>query len=89
MGNRVSSNGLPGINEADSIPVYSYRSGMGGSGFFENLVTKKQLAEALAISEGFINKMMLEEGLPHFKLGRAVRYRVKEVVSWLSQRRRP
>jgi excisionase family DNA binding protein len=89
MGNRVSSNELPGIGEADSIPVYSYRSGTGGNGFFENLVTKKQLAQTLAVSEGFINKLMIEEGLPHFKIGRAVRYRVKEVVSWLSQRRRP
>lgn len=88
MGNRVSSNGLPGIGTVGSIPGQFSRL-EAGDRFFENLVTKKQLAQTLAVSEGFINKLVTDEGLPHFKIGRAVRYRVKEVVSWLSQRRRP
>jgi excisionase family DNA binding protein len=81
MGNTLYQGGLPGSQGIGNIREQSL--------FFEKLVTKKQLAELLAVSEGFINKLMHQEGLPHLKLGRAVRYRVKEVVSWLQQRRRP
>ncbi len=52
---------------------------------FEALLTKKQLADRLALSPSFINKLMSEEGLPHFKIGRAVRFRVREVVAWLQK----
>lgn len=53
------------------------------------LVTKKQLARQLALSPSFISRLMSEEGLPHMKIGRAVRFRTKEVVEWLNQRKMP
>ncbi|MBI3294424.1 MAG: helix-turn-helix domain-containing protein [Deltaproteobacteria bacterium] len=56
---------------------------------FEILLTKKQLAERLAFSQSFINKLMSEEALPHYRVGRAVRFRVREVVAWLQKRRQP
>ena len=56
---------------------------------FETLLTKKQLAERLALSQSFINQLMNEEALPHFRIGRAVRFRVREVVAWLQRRRKP
>jgi len=56
---------------------------------FEALVTKRQLAERLALSQSYINHLMSVEGLPHFKIGRAVRFRVQEVVTWLQKRRQP
>jgi predicted DNA-binding transcriptional regulator AlpA len=62
---------------------------MDTSTFFEKLVTKKQLAEALSISQSFINKLMVKEGLPYRQIGRAVRYSVREVVDWLNKRSRP
>ena len=55
----------------------------------EGFLTKEDLARRLAVSQGFINKMMSEEGLPHLKLGRAVRFRLDEVALWLLERRRP
>ncbi len=55
----------------------------------EGFLTKKDLAQRLSVSQGFINKLMSEEGLPHFKVGRAVRFRLEEVALWLSERRRP
>jgi excisionase family DNA binding protein len=55
----------------------------------ENLVTKKQLARDLGISQSFISKLMQEEGLPHYKLGRAVRYNTEEIAQWLSRRKKP
>ena len=56
---------------------------------FEALLTKKQLAARVALSPSFINRLMSEEGLPHFRIGRAVRFRVREVVAWLQKRSQP
>lgn len=56
---------------------------------FEKLVTKKQLAAHLEVSESFINKLMKLEGLPYITLGRAVRFRILEVAEWLQPRSRP
>lgn len=57
--------------------------------FFEKLVTKEQLASTLEMGKSTISKLMVEEGLPYFKLGRAVRFRISEVVAWLERRHRP
>ena len=62
---------------ADSIPL------------FENLVTKEQLAKSISVSKSYINKLMSKEGLPHVRIGRSVRYSVKEVMAWLKQRSYP
>ena len=56
---------------------------------FESLLTKKQLAQRVALSPSFINRLMSEEGLPHLKIGRAVRFQVREVVAWLQKRSQP
>jgi len=55
------------------------------SQFFENLVNKKQLAAHLGFSESYINKLMTL-GLPKIKSGRAVRFRISEVMAWLERR---
>lgn len=55
----------------------------------ECLVTKEQLAGSLALSRGYINKLMATEGLPYLKIGRAVRFRVSEVAAWLQKRSQP
>ena len=57
--------------------------------FFENLVTRKQLAGMLVLSPSFISKLMSEGEIPYIKIGKAVRFRVSEVVAWLQKRRRP
>lgn len=56
---------------------------------FEGYLTKKELAQKLRLSQAYINILMRDEGLPFVKLGRAVRYPVGDVVSWLQKRRRP
>ena len=55
----------------------------------ERLVTKKELGEVLALSQSFINELMSDGGLPYIKIGRAVRFRVSEIMAWLQKRRRP
>lgn len=81
-----------GLTSGQSPPMLNPRE-MGGNNdlnpIFEKLVTKRQLSESLEISTSFISKLMSEEGLPYLKIGRAVRFRVSEVVDWLQRRTRP
>lgn len=56
---------------------------------FENLVDRAELAIRLSLSESYISKLMCEEGLPYFKIGRAVRFKLSEVVEFLERRKRP
>lgn len=53
------------------------------------LLSKKHLATTLGISESFIDKLMAEEGLPHFKIGRSVRFKLREIMAFLERRKRP
>ena len=57
--------------------------------YFESLVDKEKLAGKLDLSVSYINKMMRVEGLPYLKLGKSVRFRVSEILSWLQERKRP
>jgi excisionase family DNA binding protein len=54
---------------------------------FEALISKKEIVVAFGVSSSFVNKLMAEEGLPHFKIGRAVRFRISDVSAWLEKRR--
>lgn len=56
---------------------------------FDNLIDRKQLAEKLGVSPAFISKLMVVEGLPYIKIGRAVRYDLREVMVFLNQRKYP
>jgi excisionase family DNA binding protein len=56
---------------------------------FLNLIDRKQLAQKLGVSPSFISKLMVEQGLPHIKLGRAVRYDLREVMAFLNERKFP
>ena len=58
-----------------------------GSGprLFDNWIKKQQLAEHLGVSISFINKVMTQ-GLPCRHIGRAVRFRISDVETWLTRR---
>lgn len=51
--------------------------------------TKKDLAQILNISVSYIDKLMAEEGLPHYKIGKSVRFRECEIMAFLERRKRP
>ena len=59
--------------------------GFAGPSLIENFIAKDRLSELLGISISHINKLMTD-GLPCLKIGRAVRYRVSDVVTWLQKR---
>jgi predicted DNA-binding transcriptional regulator AlpA len=65
--------------------VFASETGISSPPLIENFIAKDRLAELLGISISHINKLMTE-GLPCLKIGRAVRYRVSDVVKWLQKR---
>lgn len=52
---------------------------------FEPALTAKQLADALGMSERWI-AYRVKEGMPSHRYGRARRFRISEVESWLQRR---
>jgi excisionase family DNA binding protein len=84
---RCSTPVLPRGGLATSIAAT--KLSLNGAVVFENLVTREQLAEMLVLSPSFISKLMSEGRLPYIKIGKSVRFRVSEVMTWLQKRSRP
>lgn len=55
----------------------------------ENYIDKKTLSDFVGVSIRYIDLLMSRDGLPYYKIGRSVRFKVSEVVAWLQQRRMP
>lgn len=53
---------------------------------FENLISKKTLAQKLECSVSYVNKLMKQKIIPYIKAGRAVRFKYSEVVATLQKR---
>lgn len=56
---------------------------------FENLADRRQLAAKLGVSPSFISKLMAKQELPYIRLGRAVRFDLREVMAFLNERKFP
>lgn len=54
---------------------------------FEATVNTKRLAELLGMSESFVEQARKDKGLPYYKVGGAVRYRLSDVETWLQERK--
>lgn len=56
----------------------------------ENLITVKQLAEKLQITENYIYQLVRqkekENPIPHIRIGRRVRFDPAEIEKWLEER---
>ena len=51
----------------------------------EQLLTTRELAKKLAVSERHIFNL-LKKGLPHFKIEKCLRFDLQEVLEWLKQK---
>lgn len=51
----------------------------------EPLITTRQLAELWCQTPRWVLRMAKVQGLPHYELGGAFRYRASEVEAWLRQ----
>lgn len=51
-----------------------------------NWIGKSDLAQRLGVSLGLINRLISEEGLPHLKVGRSIRFNYEAVIAWLERR---
>ncbi|MES2802580.1 MAG: helix-turn-helix domain-containing protein [Bdellovibrionota bacterium] len=60
------------------------------SKLFDNLfVDRKALSKIINIAPSTISKLMAEDGLPYYKIGKCCRYKVAEVMAFLEERKRP
>jgi excisionase family DNA binding protein len=89
--NANCTGGVAGVNEfagfaRSQIPSSTLVGHGSHPALFENLITKKELAQMLSVSEGLINRQMAEEQLPHVKIGRAVRFRLSDVLAWFDHK---
>ncbi len=59
--------------------------------FFENqkFVDRNCLAKIISLSPSYISKLVKEEGLPSYKIGKSLRFKITEVVEFLNERKRP
>ena len=55
-------------------------------GLVERLLTPKQLSEFLQVDLSTVYLWTSTKFIPHFKLGRSVRFREKDVHHWLEDR---
>jgi len=51
----------------------------------DEYMTETELAERLKVSRTFLWAMRTSEGLPHCRIGRAIRYSQNAVTDWLSR----
>ncbi len=51
------------------------------------MVGKKELAEALGVTEEWIDTARKNLGLPSYKLGRLVKFYLDEVNAWIKERK--
>ena len=53
----------------------------------EALIMTRELAALWSQTPRWVLRMTQDQGLPHYRLGGAIRYRGSEVEAWLQQRR--
>ena len=57
--------------------------------FFENqLIDRNRLCEIIGLAPGTISKLMAEDGLLNYKIGKACRFKMSEVMAFLEKRKR-
>lgn len=54
----------------------------------EKTLTAEQIAEILQVSVKTVRRLTRAGHLPHYRLGRCVRYRASELEGWLRRHRR-
>ena len=52
----------------------------------EKFLTVDEVAEYLSLSKGTIYQWAAEKRIPHYKMGRAVRFKKAEIESWLLEK---
>ena len=53
----------------------------------EKLIDFQELSQQTGLTVSFLKKAKWKMGLPHYKIGKNVRFRLSEIEVWLTQRR--
>jgi excisionase family DNA binding protein len=51
----------------------------------DRLQTAKEIAEFLSVPESWVQEQARAGNIPHYRLGRYVRFRVEEILAWLDE----
>jgi excisionase family DNA binding protein len=70
----------PLASPGDTAPAVTATANM------EPLITTRELAALWSQTPRWVLRMTQEQGLPHYRLGGAIRYRGSEAEAWLQQR---
>lgn len=54
----------------------------------EKFLSKKQLEDATGLTTSFIEKAQAKYGLPYYKIGGMVKFKLSEVMDWCEQRKK-
>jgi excisionase family DNA binding protein len=54
----------------------------------EKLLTIEQVCDMLTVKKSFIYSLTHVGGIPHYKVGRHLRFRESEILEWLKEKRR-
>ena len=52
-----------------------------------NLLTLQEAADYLAISVGYLRRLVREKRIPYVKVGKYVRFNIRDLDGWLDARR--
>lgn len=53
----------------------------------DRLLTAKEISELLAVPESWVRQQTRDNGIPHLRLGRYVRFEREAVLAWLEEQR--
>lgn len=65
------------VPEQEAIPILP-----------EKLLNDQAIMARLGVSRSKLHYLMVDEGLPHYKIGRILRFNPDEVALWLQARKR-
>lgn len=51
----------------------------------KRLLSVAETAELLGISQSFLYKLAESESIPHIRLGRAIRFDIRQIDAWLEE----
>ena len=51
----------------------------------DRCLSEQEVAETLGLSYWSVRQMRLQQGLPHFKCGRRIYYRLQTIQNWLEK----
>ena len=76
QGRKILPSGQP--IKLEGVPIDVYNDNINNK-----LISYKEVGEYLEVSYGYLRQLVMRNQIPHYKLGRSVRFRLSEIDDWL------